>query len=203
MENDSSRNLNCDLVDVVGEDLSCSSCDQSDVPANDSQNAIESKFDIEMKCVSHDVNRNNTPPSNHHLTTPVRDQARLGRADDSDRSEDRNNAEKWDKDGCNSSPTFDSKPLTENTTNETVDSDKTRSETKPKTAHESSFSIWSILETPKVPRGRRPNSKYPRVQACKSMNSYSLGMLPLYPVTQPVGFQVERIPTPPPLANVQ
>jgi len=28
-----------------------------------------------------------------------------------------------------------------------------------------SFSIDSLLEAPKVPRGRRPNSKYPRVQA--------------------------------------
>ena len=64
-------------------------------------------------------------------------------------------------------------------------------------SHKSSFSIWSILETPKVPRGRRPNSKYPRVQASKSMSCYSLGMLPLYPITQPVGFQVERLPTPP------
>ena len=68
--------------------------------------------------------------------------------------------------------------------------------------HKSSFSIWSILETPKVPRGRRPNSKYPRVQASKSMNSFNVGMLPLYPITQPVGFQVERIPTPsPPISH--
>ncbi len=60
----------------------------------------------------------------------------------------------------------------------------------------SAFSIDSLLETPKVPRGRRPNSKYPRVQASKSMNPLSLGMYPLYPITQPVGFQVERPPTP-------
>ncbi|KAK2161509.1 hypothetical protein LSH36_115g04027 [Paralvinella palmiformis] len=62
----------------------------------------------------------------------------------------------------------------------------------------SPFSIASLLETPKVPRGRRPNSKYPRVQASKSMNPLALGMVPLYPITQPVGFQVERLPTPPP-----
>ena len=60
----------------------------------------------------------------------------------------------------------------------------------------SAFSIDSLLETPKVPRGRRPNSKYPRVQASKSMNPLSLGMYPLYPITQPMGFQVERPPTP-------
>ncbi len=60
----------------------------------------------------------------------------------------------------------------------------------------SAFSIDSLLEAPKVPRGRRPNSKYPRVQASKSMNPLSFGMYPLYPITQPVGFQVERPPTP-------
>ncbi|CAI9727425.1 unc-4 homolog [Octopus vulgaris] len=55
------------------------------------------------------------------------------------------------------------------------------------------FSIESILEAPKVPRGRRPNWKYPRVQASKSVNPFALGMVPLYPVTQPVGFVVEQI----------
>lgn len=60
----------------------------------------------------------------------------------------------------------------------------------------SAFSIDSLLEAPKVPRGRRPNSKYPRVQASKSMNPLSFGMYPLFPITQPVGFQVERPPTP-------
>ena len=55
-----------------------------------------------------------------------------------------------------------------------------------------SFSIDSLLETPKVPRGRRPNSKYPRVQASKSVNSLGLGMMPLYPITQPIGFIVEQ-----------
>jgi hypothetical protein len=59
------------------------------------------------------------------------------------------------------------------------------------------FSIASLLEAPKVPRGRRPNSKYPRVQASKSMNPLALGMVPLFPITQPVGFQVERLATPP------
>lgn len=61
----------------------------------------------------------------------------------------------------------------------------------------SPFSIDCLLEAPKVPRGRRPNSKYPRVQASKSMSPFSLGMMPLFPITQPVGFQVERLPTPP------
>lgn len=54
------------------------------------------------------------------------------------------------------------------------------------------FSIDSLLETPKVARGRRPNSKYPRVQASKSVNALGIGMMPLYPITQPVGFIVEQ-----------
>ncbi len=71
----------------------------------------------------------------------------------------------------------------------------------PKPALRSPFSIDSLLETPKVPRGRRPNSKYPRVQASKSMNPLSLGIMPLFPITQPVGFQVERLPTPPVISS--
>nr|ANS60448.1 Uncx [Platynereis dumerilii] len=67
----------------------------------------------------------------------------------------------------------------------------------PKPLLKSPFSIESLLEAPKVPRGRRPNSKYPRVQASKSMNPLSLGMYPLFPITQPVGFQVERPNSPP------
>lgn len=55
-----------------------------------------------------------------------------------------------------------------------------------------SFSIDSLLEASKVPRGRRPNSKYPRVQASKSVNALGLGMMPLFPITQPVGFIVEQ-----------
>lgn len=55
-----------------------------------------------------------------------------------------------------------------------------------------SFSIDRLLEEPRVPRGRRPNSKYPRVQACKSVTSLGSGMMPLYPVTQPIGFVVEQ-----------
>lgn len=54
------------------------------------------------------------------------------------------------------------------------------------------FSIDSLLEEPKVPRGRRPNSKYPRVQASKSFASMGIGMMPLYPFTQPIGFVVEQ-----------
>ena len=59
------------------------------------------------------------------------------------------------------------------------------------------FSIDTLLETPKVPRGRRPNSKYPRVQASKSMNPLAFGMFPPFPINQPVGFTVEQMPTPP------
>ena len=55
-----------------------------------------------------------------------------------------------------------------------------------------SFSIDRLLEEPKVPRGRRPNSKYPRVQACKSVTNLGTSMMPLYPVTQPIGFAVEQ-----------
>lgn len=54
------------------------------------------------------------------------------------------------------------------------------------------FKIEQILAAPKVPRGRRPNAKYPRVQACKSMSPYGLGMFPLFPITQPVGFTIKH-----------
>ncbi|XP_076440157.1 uncharacterized protein LOC143279808 [Babylonia areolata] len=60
------------------------------------------------------------------------------------------------------------------------------------------FSIERLLEAPRVPRGRRPNSKYPRVQACKSLGPLALNMLPLFQITQPVGFVVEQIESPPP-----
>ncbi|CAI5440957.1 unnamed protein product [Caenorhabditis angaria] len=46
------------------------------------------------------------------------------------------------------------------------------------------FSIDSILAVSRVPRGRRPNAKYPRVQACKNLSPF---MLPLFPITQPAG----------------
>ena len=65
------------------------------------------------------------------------------------------------------------------------------------TTHRSPFSIDSLLQAPKVPRGRRPNSKYPRVQASKSMNPLAFGMMPLFPPTQPVGFQVAPLPSSP------
>lgn len=55
------------------------------------------------------------------------------------------------------------------------------------------FSIDRLLEAPKVPRGRRPNSKYPLVQACKSLGSLSLGLLPFFPITQPMGFLVQQL----------
>uniref|UniRef100_A0A915JYI4 Homeobox protein unc-4 n=1 Tax=Romanomermis culicivorax TaxID=13658 RepID=A0A915JYI4_ROMCU len=54
-----------------------------------------------------------------------------------------------------------------------------------------SFKIEQILAAPRVPRGRRPNAKYPRVQACKSMSPYGLSMFPLFPVTQPIGFTIK------------
>lgn len=54
------------------------------------------------------------------------------------------------------------------------------------------FSIDSLLEEPKIPRGRRPNSKYPRLQASKSYPSMGIGMVPLFPITQPIGFVVEQ-----------
>ncbi|CAL1542224.1 unnamed protein product [Lymnaea stagnalis] len=55
------------------------------------------------------------------------------------------------------------------------------------------FSIERLLEAPKVPRGRRPNSKYPLVQACKSLGTLSLGLLPFFPITQPMGFLVQQV----------
>ncbi|RUS79905.1 hypothetical protein EGW08_012343 [Elysia chlorotica] len=61
-------------------------------------------------------------------------------------------------------------------------------------AKSSPFSIDRLLESPKVPRGRRPNSKYPMIQACKSLGaSLSLGLLPFFPITQPMGFLVPQV----------
>uniref|UniRef100_A0A9J2PHH1 Homeobox protein unc-4 n=1 Tax=Ascaris lumbricoides TaxID=6252 RepID=A0A9J2PHH1_ASCLU len=58
----------------------------------------------------------------------------------------------------------------------------------------STFSIESLLAASRVPRGRRPNAKYPRVQACKSMSPF---MFPLFPITQPAGITIrESSPTP-------
>ncbi|XP_078610452.1 uncharacterized protein LOC144881326 isoform X2 [Branchiostoma floridae x Branchiostoma japonicum] len=66
----------------------------------------------------------------------------------------------------------------------------TRPATSPlNTVTKSPYSIESLLAEPKVPRGRRPNTKYPRVQASKS--AYSNGLVPVYPITQPVGFMVQ------------
>ncbi|VDN01905.1 unnamed protein product [Thelazia callipaeda] len=64
-----------------------------------------------------------------------------------------------------------------------VKDNKTISPTK------SAFSIDSLLATSRVPRGRRPNAKYPRVQACKSMSPF---MLPLFPITQPAGITIRE-----------
>ncbi|CAJ0957672.1 unnamed protein product, partial [Mesorhabditis belari] len=58
-----------------------------------------------------------------------------------------------------------------------------------------SFSIESLLATARVPRGRRPNAKYPRVQACKNLSPL---MFPLFPITQPAGISIrEASPDPP------
>ncbi|KAJ1348736.1 hypothetical protein KIN20_004108 [Parelaphostrongylus tenuis] len=54
------------------------------------------------------------------------------------------------------------------------------------------FSIENILAASRVPRGRRPNAKYPRVQACKNLSPF---MLPLFPITQPAGRRI-REPSP-------
>ncbi|CAI2327413.1 unnamed protein product [Caenorhabditis sp. 36 PRJEB53466] len=66
------------------------------------------------------------------------------------------------------------------------------------------FSIDSILAASRVPRGRRPNAKYPRVQACKNLSPF---MLPLFPITQPGGNVIREkspaaplAPTPTPTA---
>lgn len=95
-----------------------------------------------------------------------------------------------DMDSCNETDNRVSSPASENRNNELpcIRNDGELGDRK------CSFSIDSLLETPKVPRGRRPNSKYPRVQASKSVNALGLGMMPLYPVTQPVGFIVEQRP---------
>ncbi|KAI6232620.1 Homeobox domain-containing protein [Aphelenchoides fujianensis] len=50
------------------------------------------------------------------------------------------------------------------------------------------FSVENLLAIPKVPRGRRPNAKYPRVQACKSVSPF---LLPLFQVAQPTGVTVK------------
>ncbi|VIO92907.1 Homeobox protein unc-4-like [Brugia malayi] len=79
------------------------------------------------------------------------------------------------------------------TTSETKENEAKNNEniTLPK----NTFSIDSLLAASRVPRGRRPNAKYPRVQACKSMSPF---MLPLFPITQPAGITI-RETTPPSL----
>ncbi|CAJ0566843.1 unnamed protein product, partial [Mesorhabditis spiculigera] len=56
-----------------------------------------------------------------------------------------------------------------------------------------SFSIESLLATARVPRGRRPNAKYPRVQACKNLSPL---MFPLFPITQPAGATIREASPP-------
>uniref|UniRef100_A0AC35TYB9 Reverse transcriptase domain-containing protein n=1 Tax=Rhabditophanes sp. KR3021 TaxID=114890 RepID=A0AC35TYB9_9BILA len=50
------------------------------------------------------------------------------------------------------------------------------------------FQMDSLLAKVKVPRGRRPNTMYPRVQACKNMTPYYLqGFL----INQPAGKMIK------------
>uniref|UniRef100_A0A1I7VED0 Homeobox domain-containing protein n=1 Tax=Loa loa TaxID=7209 RepID=A0A1I7VED0_LOALO len=81
------------------------------------------------------------------------------------------------------------------TTNESNENETKNNEniTLPK----NTFSIDNLLAASRVPRGRRPNAKYPRVQACKSMSPF---MLPLFPITQPAGITI-RETTPPSLPS--
>uniref|UniRef100_A0A0N4Z384 Homeobox domain-containing protein n=1 Tax=Parastrongyloides trichosuri TaxID=131310 RepID=A0A0N4Z384_PARTI len=54
----------------------------------------------------------------------------------------------------------------------------------PLSAKRGSFQIDSLLARQRVPRGRRPNAMYPRVQACKNLTPYFLqGFL----INQPAG----------------
>ncbi|CAK5118428.1 unnamed protein product [Meloidogyne enterolobii] len=71
----------------------------------------------------------------------------------------------------------------ENQNNNEVGESSTNSFTK-QAAKSSTFSVESL-----VPRGRRPNTKYPRVQACKSIAPY---MFPLFPITQPSGQTIRQ-----------
>ncbi|KAI6222780.1 Homeobox domain-containing protein [Aphelenchoides besseyi] len=52
------------------------------------------------------------------------------------------------------------------------------------------FSVENLLAISKVPRGRRPNSKYFRVQACKSVSPF---LLPLFQQAQPTGLTVKFV----------
>ncbi|KAL4239290.1 hypothetical protein ACF0H5_000107 [Mactra antiquata] len=86
------------------------------------------------------------------------------------------------------------KDVLDRSENESEDYDKLEDDTEEVEIETkgSAFSIDRLLEEPKVPRGRRPNSKYPRVQACKNIPTIGIGMMPLYPITQPIGFVVEQ-----------
>ncbi|KAF8363880.1 unc-4 [Pristionchus pacificus] len=67
----------------------------------------------------------------------------------------------------------------------TTDSPASEAATRDAVQYErNDFSIERLLAASRVPRGRRPNAKYPRVQACKHMSPY---MIPLFTVSQPVG----------------
>ncbi|KAI6183157.1 Homeobox protein unc-4 [Aphelenchoides bicaudatus] len=63
-------------------------------------------------------------------------------------------------------------------------------ETDGKSKSQAAFSVESLLAMPKVPRGRRPNAKYPRVQACKSVSPF---LFPLFQLAQPTGVTIKNI----------
>ncbi|CAD5207045.1 unnamed protein product [Bursaphelenchus okinawaensis] len=86
-----------------------------------------------------------------------------------------NRRAKWRKrDRC---PRADSTECTLDTKPDSIQ-EPAVSSTKP------SFSVETLLAASKVPRGRRPNAKYPRVQACKSVSPF---LLPLFQMSQPTG----------------
>uniref|UniRef100_A0AAF5DT76 Homeobox domain-containing protein n=2 Tax=Strongyloides stercoralis TaxID=6248 RepID=A0AAF5DT76_STRER len=78
----------------------------------------------------------------------------------------------------------DIKEVAINGTPSTIDSDDKEDKDCPTVAKKGSFQIDSLLARQRVPRGRRPNAMYPRVQACKNLTPYFLqGFL----INQPAG----------------
>uniref|UniRef100_A0A914C2R3 Homeobox protein unc-4 n=1 Tax=Acrobeloides nanus TaxID=290746 RepID=A0A914C2R3_9BILA len=99
-----------------------------------------------------------------------------------------NRRAKWRKREQNRKRALDSEPVEVKSTEElpsTVAGVPVNLKAKPISL--SSFSIDNLLAMSKVPRGRRPNAKYPRVQACKSMAPF---LFPLFPITQPAGITI-------------
>uniref|UniRef100_A0A0N5BTM9 Homeobox domain-containing protein n=1 Tax=Strongyloides papillosus TaxID=174720 RepID=A0A0N5BTM9_STREA len=65
-----------------------------------------------------------------------------------------------------------------------TENDDKEDKDSPTVAKKGSFQIDSLLARQRVPRGRRPNAMYPRVQACKNLTPYFLqGFL----INQPAG----------------